>query len=96
MKKELDGSLSGYLHRHLSQLKLLTRLVDHELGASKPGNDISLDRDLVENLLDCVEIFVEDMHVAEGAGGNSRQRGERGETRVSTADNPKSNVTRLN
>ena len=95
MKKELDGSLGGYLHRHLSQLKLLSRLVDHELGAAKPANDITLDRELVENLLDCVEIFVEDMSVVESAGGSNRQRGERGE-RVSTADAPKSNVTRLN
>lgn len=64
MDKQLDGSIGNFVHRRLSQLKVLARLVEHELSAAKGSKDINLERDLVENLLDTVEIFIEDFEVA--------------------------------
>jgi len=61
MKKQVDQSTDGFVVRHLSQLKVLVRLVEHELAGVKPGQNPTMDRDLVENLLDLVEIFVEDV-----------------------------------
>ena len=61
MKKQLDASVDSYVVRHLSQLKILVRLVEHELSSTKPGTNPTMDRDMVENLLDLLEIFVEDV-----------------------------------
>ena len=71
MKKQLDTSTDAYVVRHLSQLKMMVRLVEHELAAVKPGANPNLDRDLVESILDVVEIFVDDVET------KARPKGER-------------------
>ena len=48
------------VRRHASQLKVLARLLEHELDASQ-GKDLVLDRELSENILDTIEIFIEDI-----------------------------------
>ena len=59
MRKQLDQSTDSFVRRHLSQLKILARLVEHEIEGSKQGPSITLDRDLAESLLDLLEIFVD-------------------------------------
>jgi len=87
--KKLDQSMDAYVVRHLSQLKLLVRLVEHELSGVKPGQNPTLDRDLVENLLDLIEGFVEDVE------SKTQPRTER-EGSKSQGDGKAATVTRLN
>lgn len=75
-----DTGANKFVHRHLSQIKVLSRLLEHELETGK-GREITIDRDTVEAVLDTLEIFVEDL----GAG--------RREVRQSAE---KQTVTRLN
>jgi hypothetical protein len=76
-----------FVHRHLSQLKVLARLLEHELDASKGSAEVSLDRELFESLLDTVEIFVEDVE---------RDAGVRGGVNAAAKPVEKPAVTRLN
>ena len=59
------------MSRHLSQLKILTRLLEHELDAAKGARDVQIDRHLLENVVDTLEIFTDD---CETASGSSRER----------------------
>lgn len=85
MEKLADSNLGSFVHRRMSQVKVLSRLLEHELSSSK-GQDLTLDRSLVENVLDTIEIFVEDFEVARG--GKTREK------RVQADAKPA--VTRLN
>ena len=60
-----DG-IGKFVHRRMSQLKILSRLLEHELDAAKGAKDISLDRAILEDTLDTLEIFIEDV---EGVNG---------------------------
>ncbi len=60
MEKQADGSLESFVQRRVSQIKVTTRLLEHELDTAK-GNDVTLDRDLVASLLDVLEIYVDDV-----------------------------------
>ncbi|MFO1051735.1 MAG: hypothetical protein U1F36_05940 [Planctomycetota bacterium] len=64
--EKTETNTTKFVHRHLSQLKVLSRLLEHELDASKGAAEVSLDRELFENLLDTVEIFVEDVERENG------------------------------
>ena len=66
MKNQLEQSPDTFVHRHLSQLKILTRLLEHELGTAK-GATLTMDRELSENLLDLLEIFIDDVDAKHGA-----------------------------
>lgn len=66
-----EAGIGKFVHRHLSQLKLLNRLIEHELDAAKGSKEISLDRHLVENMVDTLEIFVEDCEGASSRPGRS-------------------------
>lgn len=81
-----DTGTNKFVHRHLSQLKVLSRLLEHELDSSKGSPEVTLDRELFENLLDTVEIFVEDVE---------RENGGRSATPAAKAVE-KPAVTRLN
>ena len=83
MEKQKDIT---FVHRHVSQLKILARLLEHELDAGQ-GKDLVIDRELGENFLDTLEIFIEDI---QGERASERQR-ER-----ATAPAEKAPVTRLN
>ena len=52
---------STFVRRHVSQLKVLARLFEHEMDAAQGGKDIVIDRELGENILDTLEIFIEDV-----------------------------------
>jgi hypothetical protein len=77
---------ASYLRRRLSQLKVLTRLFEHELDLGK-GDEIVFDRHLIENALDTLEVFIED---AEATIGGKTQR------TLTEKSEVKPQVTRLN
>ena len=60
-----------FVGRHLSQLKILARLLEHELEAAKGAREVTIDRVLIENALDTLEIFTDD---CETITGSSRDR----------------------
>lgn len=88
MEKIAESGLGGFVARRVSQLKVLTRLLEHELDASKAAKDVTLDREIVESVLDLVEVFVEDFEDNYKSGGGKRERARGGETKPA--------VTRLN
>ena len=69
----------------MSQVKLLSRLLEHELSGSK-GQDLAIDRTIAESMLDTLEIFIDDFEIARG--GKAREKRGSGES--------KPQVTRLN
>ncbi len=85
MEKQVDGNIGSFVHRRMSQLKILTRLLEHEVSSGK-GQEVTLDRGLAENMLDTIEIFIDDFEIARG--GKPRERRGSGEA--------KPQVTRLN
>lgn len=76
MENKPDTNVGKYVHRHLSQLKVITRLMEHELDASKGGRDVTLERQLIESVLDSLEIFIEDCEGATGGRGERTKSGE--------------------
>ena len=83
---EKSENLAKFVGRRLSQLKLLARVLEGQLDSAKGGREVTVDRHLLENILDSLEIYVEDN---EGAAGI--QRGERSK---GVAEKP--TVARLN
>ena len=81
--KEIN--VGKFVGRHLSQLKILARMLEHELEAAKGGAEVTIDREVVESSLDTLEIFVDD---CETVTGGARGRGKSAE--------PKPVVARLN
>ena len=81
--KEIN--VGKFVSRHLSQLKVLAHMLEHELEAAKGGVEVAIDREVVESTLDTLEIFVDD---CEGVMGGGRGRKSKGE--------PKPVVARLN
>lgn len=71
MEAKSEVNVGKFVGRHLAQLKLLTRVLEHELDGAKGAREIQLDRHLMENMLDTLEIFVDD---CESASGTSRER----------------------
>jgi len=69
---EKNENIGKFISRRLSQVKLLSRVLENELDNAKGGREVTVDRLLLENMLDSLEIFTED---CEGAAGT--QRGER-------------------
>ena len=86
MEKQVDGNIGSFVHRRMSQIKVLSRLLEHEITASK-GQDVVFDRGLAENLLDTLEIFVDDFEIARG--GKAREKRQ-------ASGEQKPQVTRLN
>jgi hypothetical protein len=85
MEKQVDSNIGSFVHRRMSQVKILTRLMEHEISASK-GQEVVFDRGMAENLLDALEIFIDDFEIARG--GKAREKRSSGES--------KPQVTRLN
>ena len=81
MDKSIDG-IGKYVHRRMSQLKILSRLLEHELDAAKGAKDISLERGLLEDALDTLDIFIEDVDGADISGVRSRQPAEKAVSRL--------------
>lgn len=70
MDKQTETNIGTSAHRRLSHIKVVTRLLEHELGAGKGSKDVTMERDLLENVLDTLEMYVEDfedLHAGKGA-----------------------------
>ena len=67
METKPEANVGKFIGRHLSQLKIVSRLLEHELDAAKGAREVTIDRHLVENVLDTLEIFVDDCESASGA-----------------------------
>ena len=68
-----DANVGKFVSRHLSQLKILARMLEHEHEGLKGGREVQIDREVVESALDTLEIFVDD---CENATGTTRERGK--------------------
>jgi hypothetical protein len=71
MENKPEANVGKFVSRHLSQIKLLSRVLEHELDVAKGAREVTIDRHMIENVLDTLEIFVED---CEGAAGVQRDR----------------------
>ena len=71
METKPEINVPKFVGRHLSQLKILARLLEHELEAAKGAREVTIDRTLIENVLDTLEIFTDD---CESVTGTSRDR----------------------
>jgi hypothetical protein len=65
--------LGKVIHRRLSSLKVIAKLLENELDLAKTDNGL-LGRDLVENMLDTVELFIEDFEGGYGLAGARSER----------------------
>lgn len=73
MDNKSEVNVGKFVGRHLSQLKLTSRVLEHELDAAKGNREVTIDRHLIESVLDVLEIFVDD---CENVSGTSRERGK--------------------
>jgi hypothetical protein len=71
METKPEVNVSKFVGRHLSQIKILSRLLEHELEAAKGGREVTIDRQMLESVLDTLEIFTDD---CEGVAGVARDR----------------------
>jgi hypothetical protein len=67
METKPEVNVPKFVGRHLSQLKILSRLLEHELEAAKGGREVTMDRHLIENVLDTLEIFTDDCESVSGS-----------------------------
>ena len=81
----MDKNSDSFTRRHLSQLKILSRLWEHELELAK-GDEVVIEKSLLESSLDLIDIFVGDLGGSEPRSSNSKDRKMEG----------KAQVTRLN
>jgi len=65
-----EVNVGKFVSRHLSQLKIMTRLLDHELEAGKGSREVTVDRELIENVIDSLEIFTDDCEGISGGASN--------------------------
>jgi hypothetical protein len=70
-----EVNVQKFVGRHLSQLKILSRLLEHELETAKGAREVTMDRHLIENILDTLEIFTDDVETVSG-GLRERNRAE--------------------
>lgn len=70
-----EVNVQKFVGRHLSQLKVLSRLLEHELETAKGAREVTMDRHLIENILDTLEIFTDDVESVSG-GLRERSRAE--------------------
>lgn len=68
MENKTEVNVGKFVGRHLSQIRILARLLEHELEAAKGAREVTIDRVLVENVLDTLEIFVDDCETVSGTG----------------------------
>jgi hypothetical protein len=71
MDNKSEVNVGKFVGRHLSQLKLMSRVLEQELESAKGNREVTIDRQLIESVLDVLEIFVDD---CEGVSGSSRER----------------------
>lgn len=60
MEGKSEINIGKYVSRRLSQVKVLSRLLETELETAKGSRELTMDRNIVEQVLDVLEIFIED------------------------------------
>ena len=71
----MDGK-QGVLHRHLSNLKLVSRLLSHELHSQGGAKSISLSREEVLEIQASIDLFIEEASRRGGGPGFGVGAGE--------------------
>jgi hypothetical protein len=71
MEAKTEVNVGKFVARHLSQIRTVSRLLEHELEASKGARELTIERALIEDTLDLLEIFTDD---CETVSGTSRER----------------------
>lgn len=66
MEAKSEVNVAKYVGRRISQLRIIARLMEHELEAAKGGREVAMDRQLVESMLDTLEVFVDDCEAVSG------------------------------
>ena len=61
------------LHRQLAHLKVVSRLLGHELHSQGSSKSITLSRDQVAEIQTSLDLFIEDVGRRVGPGGMSRE-----------------------
>ena len=85
MDKQIESNISTFAHRRLSHVKIVARLLEHELAAGKGSKDVTIERDLLENVLDSLEMYVEDLdeaHTGKAPGARGQADGKPAVTRL--------------
>lgn len=59
------------LQRHLSNLKLVSRLLGHELHSQSNAKAISLSRDAVQEIQTTLDLFIEEVARGQGSFGST-------------------------
>ena len=59
------------LQRHLSNLKLVSRLLGHELHSQSNAKAISLSRDAVQEIQTTLDLYIEEVSRGQGAFGGA-------------------------
>lgn len=66
MEGKSEINIGKYVSRRLSQVKVLSRLLETELETAKGSRELTMDRNVVEQVLDVLEIFIEDCDTVTG------------------------------
>ncbi|MBL8748870.1 MAG: hypothetical protein JNK78_06905 [Planctomycetes bacterium] len=74
MEAKSEVNVGKFIGRRISQLRIMTRLMEHELEAAKGAREVSMERQLVESMLDTLEVFVDDCESV--AGGRDRSKAD--------------------
>jgi hypothetical protein len=59
------------LQRHLSNLKLVSRLLGHELHSQSNAKSITLSRDAVQEMQNTLDLYIEEVSRGQGAAGGA-------------------------
>lgn len=73
---ESNKSASSGFQRQLANLKLLSRLIGHELHAQSGAKAITLSRDEMEEIQTTIDLFIEEVSGRVAAHGNGSLAGD--------------------
>lgn len=86
----MDSKQGNQLNRHLAHIKVVSRLLGHELHSQGAGKTIALSREQVIEIQTSLDLFIEEAsRRVSGSSGSSRmvQEGQAPETRLVVARN---------
>ena len=66
-----QSKLTVQVQRQLANLKIVTRLLAHELHSQSTSKAITLTRDEVQEIQTCLELFIEELSRRNGGGMGS-------------------------
>lgn len=66
MEATSQTQFATHLGRKLANLKILSRLIAHELHAQQSSKQVSLSRDEVHEIQTCLDLFIEEVSRKQG------------------------------